>query len=47
VWTPAENEGVKGDDKRGEARRLGAVQYRERQVVAVWPTLISLPPEGV
>jgi hypothetical protein len=26
VWTPADNEGVEGDDERGEARRLGAAR---------------------
>ena len=40
VWAPAENEGVEGDDERGEARRLGAAHYRERQVVAALPTFI-------
>jgi hypothetical protein len=27
VWAPADNDGVEGDDERGEARRLGAAQY--------------------
>ena len=41
VWAPAENEGVEGDDERGEARRLGAAHYRKRQVVAALPTFIT------
>ena len=37
MWPPAEQESVQSEDERGEARRLGAAQNRERHVVAPRP----------